>query len=93
MAHFIEVIRSSEAEARSFLDALHYSDSVSAIGFRPHNEIFVAVAVNWDADEEVELDEQVSSLVTDSLEADDNLDEILAYRQIFPDTILYNSKQ
>ena len=34
MAHIIEVERRSEVEARSFLDALFYSDSVSAIGNR-----------------------------------------------------------
>ncbi|HQU85047.1 MAG TPA: hypothetical protein PKY59_18040 [Pyrinomonadaceae bacterium] len=89
MAHFIEVIRSSETEARSFLDALYYSDSVSAIGFRPHNEMFIAVAVNWDADEETELDEQISSLITDSLETDDDIEEITAYCRIFPETVLY----
>ena len=51
MAHIIEVIRNSEAEARSFLDALFYSDSVSAIGFRSDKETIRAVAVNWDEDE------------------------------------------
>lgn len=90
MAHLIEVIRSSEAEARSFLDALYYSDSVSAIGFRPTSEMFIAIAVNWDADEETELDEKIASLITDSLGIDEDLDEILAYRRIFPDTVSYN---
>ena len=33
MAHIIEVVRENEAEARSFLDALYYSDSVSSIGY------------------------------------------------------------
>jgi len=55
MAHIIEVERHSEAEARSFLDALYYSDSVSAIGFRPQGEKFITVAVNWDAEETSEL--------------------------------------
>lgn len=90
MAHIIEVIRNSEAEARSFLDALYYSDSVSAIGFRPKDEKFIAVAVNWDAEEMSELDEQISSLITDWLEAGDDLDEISAYCRIFPNTVSYN---
>ena len=41
MAHIIEVERHSEVEARSFLDALYYSDSVSAIGFHPKDKIFM----------------------------------------------------
>lgn len=93
MAHIIEVERHSEAEARSFLDALYYSDSVSAIGFRPKDERFIAVAVNWDADEETDLDERISSLVTDSLEAGDDLDEISAYSRIFPNTVSYNPER
>ena len=89
MAHLIEVIRNSEAEARSFLDALFYSDSVSAIGFRLCNEIVRVVAVNWDADEESELDERISQLITDALLAGDDFDEIAAYCRIFPETIQY----
>ena len=89
MAHIIEVKRHSEAEAHSFLDALYYSDSVSAIGFRPKYERFIAVAVNWGADEENELDEQISRLITDALLAGDDLDEIAAYCRVFPETILY----
>ena len=54
MAHIIEVIRRSKAEARSFLDALFYSDS--AIGHRLDEKGNIrAVAVNWNADEESEL--------------------------------------
>lgn len=90
MAHIIEVERNSEAEARSFLDALYYSDSVSAIGFRPQGEKFIAVAVNWDAEETSELDERISGLITDALETGDELDEISAYRRIFSNTVLYN---
>ena len=56
MAHIIEVVRESVQEAGSFLDALFYSDSVSAIGHRPDSEKTRTVAVNWDADEESELD-------------------------------------
>ena len=93
MAHIIEVERHSEAEACSFLDALYYSDSVSAIGFRPQGEKFIATAVNWDAEEETELDERVSSLITDSLESGDDLDEISAYCRIFPNTVSYNSER
>jgi hypothetical protein len=48
-----------------------------------------AVAVNWDADEESELDERISQMVTDAIEADDDLDEITAYCQAFPETVLY----
>jgi hypothetical protein len=59
MPHIIEVLRDTEAEARSFLDALFYSDSVSAIGHRPDGELTRAVAVNWDADEQSELDERM----------------------------------
>jgi hypothetical protein len=90
MAHIIEVIRNSEAEACSFLGALYYSDSVSAIGFRPKDEKIIAVAVNWEAEEENRLDEQISSLITDSLEAGNDLDEISAYCRIFPNTVHYN---
>lgn len=89
MPHIIEVMRSTEAEARSFLDALFYSDSVSAIGHRPDGERIRAVAVHWDADEESDLDERISQMVTDAIEADDDLDEIAAYRLIFPETALY----
>jgi hypothetical protein len=48
-----------------------------------------AVAVNWDADEESKLDERISQMITDALEADDELDEIAAYCRIFPETVLY----
>lgn len=89
MAHIIEIERNSEAEACSFLDALFYSDSVSAIGFRLCNKIVRVVAVNWDADEESELDERISRLITDALLAGDDLDEIAAYCRLFPETILY----
>ncbi len=89
MAHIIEVIRNSEAEARSFLDALFYSDSVSAIGFRLCNKTVRVVAVNWDDDEESELDERISQLITDALLAGDDLDAHCAYCRIFPETILY----
>ena len=81
MAHIIEVLRDTEAEARSFLDALFYSDSVSAIGRRPDGERTRAVAVNWDAEEEIELDERISQMVTDAIEADDDLD---AHRGLLP---------
>jgi hypothetical protein len=89
MAHIIEVVRDTAAEARSFLDALFYSDFVSAIGHRPDGERIRAVAVNWDANEEGEIDERISQMVTDAIEADDDLDEIAAYRRLFPETILY----
>ncbi len=89
MAHIIEVVRDTASEARSFLDALFYSDSVSAIGHRPDGELIRAVAVNWDADEESDLDERISQMVTDAIEADDDLDEIAAYCRIFPETVLY----
>lgn len=92
MAHIIEIIRNSQAEARSFLDALYYSDSVSAIGFRLCNKTVRVVAVNWDGDEENELDERISQLITDALLAGDDLDEIAAYCRIFPETILYQPK-
>ncbi len=90
MAHIIEVERHSYPEARSFLDALYYSDSVSAIGFRPQGEKFIAVAVNWDAEETSELDERISGFISDSLETGSDLDEISAYCQIFPNTVSYN---
>lgn len=89
MAHIIEVVRNTPGEARSFLDALFYSDSVSAIGHRPDGEMKRAVAVNWDADETSELDERISQLITDALDAGDDLDEIEAYCRIFPETVLY----
>ena len=89
MPHIIEILRDTEAEARSILDALFYSDSVSAIGHRPDGELTRAVAVNWDADEESELDGRISQMVTDAIEADEDLDEIAAYCRIFPETVLY----
>ncbi len=89
MAHIIEVLRDTEGEARSFLDALFYSDSVSAIGHRLDGELTRAVAVNWDADEESETDERISQMITDALDAADDLDEIAAYRRLFPETVLY----
>lgn len=88
MAHIIEVVRNSEA--RSFLDALYYSDSVSAIGFRRDGEMVKAVAVNWDEDSTGELDERISEMITDSLQTGERLDEITAYCQIFPKINHYN---
>jgi hypothetical protein len=90
MAHIIEVIRNSEAEARSFLDALFYSDSVSAIGFRTDGETIRAVAVNWNEDEASELDERISELINSSLQTEEDLDEISAYCKIFPEITPYN---
>ena len=90
MAHIIEVERGSEAEARSFLDALYYSDSVSAIGFRPQDEKFIAVAVNWDAEETSELDKRISGFISHALETGSDLDEISAYCRIFSNTVSYN---
>ncbi len=89
MPHIIEVVRETAAEARSFLDALFYSESVSAIGHRSDSELIRAIAVNWDAGEESELDERISQMVTDAIETDDDLDEIAAYCRIFPQTVLY----
>ncbi len=90
MAHIIEVARDTASEARSFLDALFYSDSVSAIGHRPDRVGKTrAIAVNWDADEESKLDERVSQMITDALDAGEDLDEIAAYSRIFPETVLY----
>lgn len=92
MIHIIEAVRNSEAEARSFLDALFYSDSVSALGHRPaEDDKPHAVAVNWDADETSELDERISQMITEALDAgkDEDMDEIAAYCRIFPETILY----
>ncbi len=90
MAHIIEVVRITEAEARSFLDALFCSDSVSAIGHRPDDSGKIrAIAVNWDADEESKRDERISQMITDVLEAGEDIDEITAYCRIFPETVPY----
>ncbi len=91
MPHIIEILRDTEAEARSFLDALFYSDSVSAIGHRLDDEQIRAVAVNWDADEESEIDKRISQMITDALNSgkDEDVDEIAAYCRIFPETVLY----
>jgi len=91
MAHIIEVVRDTASEARSFLDALFYSDSVSAIGHRPNDDKTRAVAVNWDADETSELDERISQMISDALRQgkDEDLDEIATYCRIFPETALY----
>ncbi len=91
MAHIIEVARDTAGEARSLLDALFYSDSVSAIGHRPDGELIRAVAANRDADEESELDERISQMISDALQSgeDEDVDEIAAYCRIFPNTFLY----
>lgn len=92
MAHIIEVVRDTTGEARSFLDALFYSDSVSAIGHRPDESGNTrAIAVNWDADETSELDERISQMISDALRSseDEDVDEIVAYCRIFPETVLY----
>lgn len=91
MAHIIEVERESVGEACSFLDALFYSDSVSAIGHRADENKTRAVAVNWDADEESEIDERISQMISDALRQgiDADVDEIAAYCRIFPETVLY----
>ena len=91
MAHIIEVVRDTASEARSFLDALFYSDSVSAIGHRPDKDKTRAVAVNWEGDEKSELDERISQMISDALNAgkDEDVDEIAAYCQIFTETVLY----
>lgn len=93
MAHIIEVVRNSEAEARSFLDALYYSDSVSAIGFRKDGGTIRAAAVNWDADATSELDERISGMITDALENGEDTDEITAYCRIFRATVYYNPER
>jgi hypothetical protein len=91
MAHIIEVVRGTEGEARSFLNALFYSDSVSAVGHRPEDSKTRAVAVNWEADEASELDKRISQMIADALDAgkDEDVDEIAAYCRIFPETVLY----
>jgi len=91
MAHIVEVVRESVGEARSFLDALFYSDSVSAIGHRAKGNETRAVAVNWDADGTSELDERISQMIAEALVAgkDEDVDEIAAYCRIFPETVLY----
>ncbi len=89
MAHIIEVVRESETEACSFLDALFYSDSVSAVGYRPDGKKTRVIVIKWDAEGTSELDEQVSQLITDALNVGGDLDEIAAYCRIFPDTVLY----
>lgn len=92
MAHIIEVERHSEAEACSFLDALFYSDSVSAIGYRPDGKKTRAVAVNWDEDESSEIDVKISAMISNSLESGEDLDEIAAYCRVFPETVLYKGE-
>ena len=89
MAHIIEVVRHTASEARSFLDALFYSDSVSAIGHRPDDKNVRTIAVNWDADEESEFDERISQMITDALQTGEDIDEITAYCRIFPETVPY----
>lgn len=89
MAHIIEVERHSKAEACSFLDALFYSDSVSAIGHRPDGNKTRAIAVNWDEDESSEIDVKISAMISNSLESGEDLDEIVSYCRIFPETVPY----
>lgn len=92
MAHIIEILRNTEAEARSFLDGLFYSDSVSAIGHRADGENTRAIAVNWDADQETPLDGQISNIIKNTIETGEDLDEIEAYCQIFPETVHYQGE-
>lgn len=92
MAHIIEVIRNSEAEAGSFLDALYYSDFVSPIGFRICGDTVLAVAANWNEDAENEIDQQISQMITDALANNEDLDEISAYHRIFSETVPYHPK-
>ena len=89
MAHIIEVERCTASEARSFLDALFYSDSVSAIGYRSEGNKTRAVAVNWDEDQSSDIDVKISAMISNSLESGEDLDEIAAYCRIFPETVLY----
>ena len=89
MAHIIEVVRESVNEACSFLDALFYSDSVSAIGYRPDGNKTRAAAVNWDEDESSEIDLEISAMISNSLESGEDLDEIVSYCRVFPETVLY----
>lgn len=89
MAHIIEVVRAGEEEARSFLDALFYSDSVSAIGYRADDENVRAVAVNWDEDAMSELDDRISETIDDALGAGKEMDEIAAYHKLYPETVAY----
>ena len=74
MAHNIEVVRDTAGEARSFLDALFYSDSVSAIGHRLDEDKTRAVAVNWDGDETSEIDERISQMISDALRSGEDED-------------------
>ncbi len=92
MAHIIEVKRHSKAEVCSFLDALFYSDSVSAIGYRSDNELIQAIAINWAAESENELDQRISQLITDALVEGVDLDEIAAFCRIFSETVLYKGE-
>ncbi len=92
MAHIIEVERHSKAEACSFLDALFYSDSVSAIGYRPDGKKMRVGAVNWDEAESSEIDVKTSAMISNSLESGEDLDEIVSYCRIFPETILYKGE-
>lgn len=90
MAHIIEVARSTFAEARSFLDALFYSDSVSAIGCRSDcNGKTRAVAVNWDEDGQSEFDDQISEMIDEAMDGGEEMDEIRAYLKLYPDTVAY----
>jgi len=92
MAHIIEVVRDTAGEARSFLDALFYSDAVSAIGHRTDDEGETrAVAAGWNADEAREIDERISQMISDALRQgrDEDVGEIAAYCRIFPEIVLY----
>ncbi|MEP7037596.1 MAG: hypothetical protein ABI891_04575, partial [Acidobacteriota bacterium] len=58
----------------------------SLTGRQDNSEKIRAVAVNWDADEESELDERISNMITDSLNTGVDVDQIAAYCRIFPET-------
>lgn len=64
--HIIKVQHDTAGEARAFLDALYYSDSVSALGYYEHVDgSFRSVAVNYDQDAETELDAELLKLTAE----------------------------
>lgn len=87
MAHIIEVIRNSEAEARSFLDALFCSDSVSAIA-RINRGLTRLPSIGTQKSKANSMREYRSSLETGK-----DLGETAAYCRLFPTTVLYNDSE
>jgi hypothetical protein len=84
--HVAEIVRDSVSSAQSFLDGLEFAQdsSHSAIGVRPDPQLdgsWQAVVINFDANAENELDEELTATERDPIEL---------YLERHPDTERYD---